>query len=106
MEKVIASRMFTKLINVRAEFADAGKCWALTSNNLPGLLLAGGDLAALLADLPNAIKLLFRLNYQMDVDVAEVDEDGSEMGRARDSETVSPLRSFPRAFAAVGSLAA
>ncbi len=102
----MASRMYTKLINVKAEYADAGKCWALTSNDLPGLVMAGGDLDALLADLPQAIKLLFRLNYQMDVEVAEVDDDGNEFGRGREGVADSVLRQLPRTYAAVGSLAA
>jgi len=102
----MASRMYARIINVRAEFADAGKCWALTSDNLPGFLLAGSDLNALLDDVPNAIKLLFRLNYQMDVEVAEVDEDGNNIARPREADAESNLKPLPRAFAAMGPIAA
>lgn len=102
----MASRMFSRIINVKAEFANAGKCWALSSPDLPGLLLAGGDLTALLADLPAAIKLLYRLNYQMDVEVVEADQDGREGVGDREQSAEGAFKPLPRAFVAMGSLAA
>jgi hypothetical protein len=46
-----------------------GGFWSLTSDNLPGLFLAGQDLPALRNELPDVIKKLFELNYSMDVEV-------------------------------------
>lgn len=102
----MASRMYSRIIYVKAEFADAGKCWALSSADLPGLLLAGSDLTALLADLPAAIKLLYRLNYQMDVEVAEADQDGREGAAEREQPAKGSFQPLPRAFVAMGPLAA
>lgn len=43
--------------------------WTITSDELPGLFLAGKDLFSISAEVPEAIKLLFSLNYNMSVDV-------------------------------------
>jgi len=43
--------------------------WTLTSDNLPGLFLAGRDIGELEADVPDAIRALFHLNYKILVDV-------------------------------------
>jgi hypothetical protein len=64
-----ASSSYTTLINVQMEFHPEAKRYALTSTDMPGLLLAGSDLPALLADVPAAIKLLYQLNYGMNVEV-------------------------------------
>jgi len=92
----MASRMHTTLINVRVEYADDGRCWVLSSKDLPGLLLAGCDIYALLADVPVAIKLLYKLNYQLEVEVAPAEDDG--VGRRQEK---SPLKPLPRSFVAL-----
>ncbi len=44
--------------------------WSITSPDLPGLFLAGKDLAKLMNDVPFAIQTLFLLNYKMRVEVS------------------------------------
>lgn len=39
--------------------------WKITSQDLPGLILAGKDLPALLRDIPKAVKILLEKNYGM-----------------------------------------
>ena len=43
--------------------------WTITSEDLPGLFLAGKDLFSISAEVPEAIKMLFSLNHNMAVDV-------------------------------------
>ena len=69
------------LINVLIEPHKEENMFSVTSRDLPGLFLAGRDLSALVADLPAAIKLLFNLNYQMDVQVFRATE-GVKGGQA------------------------
>jgi hypothetical protein len=64
------------------EALEEGSIWCLTSENLPGLLLGGPDLPALRADLPEAIRLLFLHNYQMEVEVRLVSSEPPMPGRA------------------------
>ncbi|MGE0278755.1 MAG: hypothetical protein AB7R40_25435 [Nitrospiraceae bacterium] len=56
------------LISVQEDFGD-GAYWTITSKHLPGLFLGGKNLQVLRDDLPAAIKLLFKANYDMDVEV-------------------------------------
>jgi predicted RNase H-like HicB family nuclease len=64
----LASSSYASLININVEYDRQGH-WVLSSKDLPGLLLSGKQLDALFNDVPNAIKLLYKLNYQMDVTV-------------------------------------
>ena len=56
------------IICVEERFGEGG-FWTVTSKNLPGLFLGGQDLGPIRHDLPEAIKALFKLNYEMDVEV-------------------------------------
>lgn len=42
--------------------------WILTSDDLPGFFLAGENIDTLKENIPDAIKLLYKLNYQMEVE--------------------------------------
>lgn len=46
--------------------------WVLTSDVLPGFVLGGRDLDALHADVPDAIRILFKENFDMNVEVRRV----------------------------------
>lgn len=46
--------------------------WTLTSDSLPGFVMGGRDLEAMHSDVPDAIRILFKHNYDMDVDVFRV----------------------------------
>ncbi|MDH5573260.1 MAG: hypothetical protein OEY89_15975 [Gammaproteobacteria bacterium] len=70
----MADKNYSYLINVEEDFRE-GEYWVLTSKQLPGLFLSGKDLKTLRADVPNVIKTLYRLNYEMDVDVRLVCEE-------------------------------
>ena len=48
--------------------------WVLTSDVLPGFVLGGRDLEALHSDVPDAIRILFKENYGVEVDVFRVIE--------------------------------
>lgn len=93
----MASSMFSRLINLSVEYNPDG-CWAISSPDLPGLVLAGKDIAALLDDVPNAIRLLFKLNYQMDVQVARAEEDGPQKPKKAKQAGFIPL---PHTFVAL-----
>lgn len=51
-------------INTNGKFYEDGN-WMITSDDLPGLILGGKDLPALLRDLPKAVKILLEKNYGM-----------------------------------------
>jgi hypothetical protein len=57
------------LIDISEELRE-GAFWTITSKRLPGLFLGGQELKLLREDLPVAIKLLFKANYSIDVEVA------------------------------------
>ena len=81
----MASCNYTSVISVCEERRDGG-FWVLTSENLAGLLLCGKDLKKLRLDVPAAIKMLFKMNYEMDVEVcpiAEPVEMASKLARKR-----------------------
>lgn len=63
----MSSDKYERLIRAEINFAEG--LWTLISCDLPGLLLANADLEAVLDDAPDAIKLLFQLNYGMTVTV-------------------------------------
>ena len=48
--------------------------WVLTSDVLPGFVLGGRDLEALHSDVPDAIRILFKENYGVEVNVFRVIE--------------------------------
>lgn len=91
----MASHMHTTLITIRVEYHPDGY-WAISSKDLPGLMLAGRDIGPLVEDVPAAIKLLYKLNYQMDVEVTPVEDDGVNAERV-----ASGFRQLPHAFAAL-----
>jgi hypothetical protein len=70
----MGNRNYVSVINVRDEYKDGA--WIFTSENLPGLFLAGSDLNKLREDVPVAIKALYQLNYGMTVDVRLTGEPG------------------------------
>lgn len=74
----MTSSSYTTLINISLEHDKQG-LWVLTSKDLPGLLLAGKELENLFNDVPNAIKLLYQVNYGMNVSVTPVLDDGAGM---------------------------
>jgi predicted RNase H-like HicB family nuclease len=96
----MSSTMKSHLIEVGIEYHPDG-CWAISSKNLPGLVMAGKDIEALIGDLPNAIKLLYKLNYQLDVQVAIAGEDGASLHEERKSAFI-PL---PSKFVALSAAA-
>lgn len=63
----MANYNYTGVVKIKEEFRDGS--WLITSDNLPGLFLAGEDLHILHTDIPAAIKLLYELNYSMNVKV-------------------------------------
>ena len=93
-----ATKSYSCIVRVKAELhADDGHdFWTLTSDDLPGLLLGGQDLKALHADTPAVIRMLFRHNYGMEVDVLPVAE-------ARDlaAKTPLPQLALPEAWTAI-----
>ena len=64
----MTSKTYTSVVRVREEMRE-GKFWMVTSEDLPELLLAGKNLDLLRKDVPNVIKMLFKLNCGMDVEV-------------------------------------
>ena len=75
---------YVSVVRVSGEFKDGG--WVITSENLPGLFLAGGDLEKLTADIPANIEMLYRLNYDIKVKVCRAGEPGEK----RSSNPVPP----------------
>lgn len=69
----MATCEYVKVIKVKEDFKDGA--WLVTSDDLPGLFLAGGNVAALRKEIPDAIALLFRLNYDMQVVVRPATEE-------------------------------
>ena len=65
---------YVGVVRVSGEIKDKG--WVITSENLPGLFLAGNDLEKLTADIPANIEMLYQLNYGMSVKVCVAGEPG------------------------------
>lgn len=70
----MADSKYVGFVRVTSGYKDGG--WVITSENLPGLFLAGSDPDALRADLPEAIMNLYKLNYGMNVRVCPAGEPG------------------------------
>ena len=72
----MAKSSYSCVIPVAQEFikdeTGTDKFWTLTSDSLPGFVMGGRDLDALHSDVPDAIRILFKHNYDMDVDVLRV----------------------------------
>ena len=64
-----ASTRHTCLVRVTVAHNAMTKTFAIFSEDLPGLFLSGKDLSVLLDDVPNIIKGLYALDFQMNVDV-------------------------------------
>ena len=71
---------YVSVVNVVSERRDGGY-WILKSDNLPGLLLCGKVLKQLFDDVPAAIKMLYKLNYDMEVNVTEAATDPRLIGK-------------------------
>lgn len=65
----MATDKYSSVIKVVGTLKDDGN-WLMKSNELPGFFLCGNDLEKLYNDIPNVIKSLFKLNYQLNVDIA------------------------------------
>ena len=75
-------------INTYGEFYEDGN-WMITSDDLPGLILAGKDLHALLRDLPKVVKILLEKNYRLTE--VKVDRADPPASLQRDSfRTIAP----------------
>lgn len=70
---MVASSTYSTLITLDIEANRDNGFFAITSKNVPGLVLGGTDLFALLKDVPAAIALLFKLNYDLNVRVVPAD---------------------------------
>lgn len=59
-----------RIVRIQMEQSETGlfKAW---SEDLPGLLVTHRDLAAIKADLPNIIKIMFKRRHGLDVEVLE-----------------------------------
>ena len=66
---VSASTSFKRTITVGMQYNPDCCLFALTSAELPGLLLAGKDPAKLWADVAATVKAMYRVAYDMHVDV-------------------------------------
>ena len=64
-----ATTSYTKTIIVGVQYHATSCLFALTSPQEPGLLLAGKDPSKLLSDVPAVLKALYRVGYNMDVEV-------------------------------------
>jgi len=66
---------------VGMQYNPACRLFALTSKELPGLLLAGNDPTELWADVPAVVKALYRVGYGMDVQVLMEATPAAEEGK-------------------------
>jgi len=48
---------------LKIEYREGGY-WVITSDDVPGMLMAGKDIHRLYADVPNVIKMLHKLNHR------------------------------------------
>ncbi len=67
----MANSAYSTIISVNEAFRE-GEYWVLTSDQLPGLLLSGKNLTELRADIPNVIRLLFKMNYDLEIEVRPI----------------------------------
>lgn len=76
----MANCKYATRLGVEHRFVDGA--WLITSKDLPGLFLAGDDMDRLQSEIPEAIKLLFKLNYDMAVQVCPMSPaPGATMGK-------------------------
>lgn len=98
----MASSAYSCVIRVSAQQRPTNHepLWILRSEDLPGLLLAGPDLPPLLEDVPAAIRVLFRDNYGMEVEVLRA----SSPPKMRESEP-APTFTLPAMWTAIPATA-
>lgn len=60
---------YVGIVSIDEELKSDGN-WVVKSNDLPGLLLWGKDIRALREDIPLAIQTLYRLNFELEVQVS------------------------------------
>ena len=75
---MVASSQYATTVMTEVLISRVDGSYAIVSEQLPGLFLSGKDLSALLADVPSAIKMLYRLDCGMDVQVVPVAEEANE----------------------------
>jgi hypothetical protein len=63
-----ASSGYSYLVKIKEDYKEGGY-YMLTSPNLPGFFMGGKNIKKLRTDVPSVIKILFKLNYQLDVHV-------------------------------------
>lgn len=80
---------YASVIRVSEEMHE-GCYWVLTSGDLAGFLLCGKDIKKLRADIPVAIKTLFKVNYNMDVEVSALAEPSKVVKCKRKSDMPLP----------------
>ncbi|MCK4710092.1 MAG: hypothetical protein KAU21_15845 [Gammaproteobacteria bacterium] len=85
----MASCNYASVIRVQEELRE-GHFWVITSDDLAGLLLCGKEIKKLRADIPSAIKMLFKANYDMDVDVKALAEPAKVVKCKRPSDMPKP----------------
>lgn len=90
-----ASRGYSTLICLDIEANPDDGFFAISSKNLPGLVLGGTDLFTLLKDVPAAIALLYKLNYGMNVKVLPTD------GKIQKAVEQSQFQPLPHTFVAM-----
>lgn len=56
---------------VRVEYAKRGEWYIATSEDLRGLFVANPSLSVVYEEIPHAIKMLFKIKYDMNVEVKE-----------------------------------
>jgi hypothetical protein len=64
-----ASTKFAKTVVVELQYNATCGLFSLTSAGLPGLFLAGKDPGKLVEDLPAVIKAIYKVGYDMQVEV-------------------------------------
>ena len=99
----MATTGYATIVRVRGAYNPECEVFALTSEELPGLYLAGKNLQALHEDVPSVIKALYKLDCGMDVEVRKAD---SESERPVASATPSNFINLNRAFVPMPARAA
>lgn len=82
---------YVQVVNVQCIRQDGGY-WVVSSDELPGLLLCGKVLKKLIEDVPNSIRLLFKLNYKMEVDIIAAADDPRMVGHHETDRQSMPKR--------------
>lgn len=92
---MVASSTYSTVISLHIEANREDGFYAISSKDLPGLVLGGKDLFALLKDVPAAIALLFKLNYGLKVQVTPAD------GKIQKTPEPKEWQPLPHTFVAV-----